>query len=92
MGPLDSHENKIHPAAGGDFRDAGEATLFTTGSSRRPLGAYGVSTFDGRIEDRGEGVGGVPHDSIVVGGIVHPPSGRKNTTYIPLIVLAEPGG
>ena len=28
----------------------------------------------------------------VVGGIVHPPIGRKNTTYIPLIVLAEPGG
>ena len=26
------------------------------------------------------------------GGIVHPPIGRKNTTYIPLIVLAEPGG
>ena len=22
----------------------------------------------------------------------HPPIGRKNTTYIPLIVLAEPGG
>ena len=27
-----------------------------------------------------------------IGGIVHPPIGRKNTTYIPLIVLAEPGG
>ena len=27
-----------------------------------------------------------------VGGIVHPPIGRKNATYIPLIVLAEPGG
>ena len=26
------------------------------------------------------------------GGIVHPPIGRKNTTYIRLIVLAEPGG
>ena len=23
-----------------------------------------------------------------IGGIVHPPIGRKNTTYIPLIVLA----
>ena len=27
-----------------------------------------------------------------IGSIVHPPIGRKNTTYIPLIVLAEPGG
>ena len=27
-----------------------------------------------------------------IGGIVHPPIGRKNTTYIALIVLAEPGG
>ena len=27
-----------------------------------------------------------------LGGIVHPPIGRKNATYIPLIVLAEPGG
>ena len=29
---------------------------------------------------------------MVGGGIVHPPIGKKNTTYIPLIVLAEPGG
>ena len=27
-----------------------------------------------------------------IGSIVHPTIGRKNTTYIPLIVLAEPGG
>ena len=27
-----------------------------------------------------------------IGGIVHPLIGRKNATYIPLIVLAEPGG
>ena len=27
-----------------------------------------------------------------IGGIVHPSIGRKYTTYIPLIVLAEPGG
>ena len=27
-----------------------------------------------------------------IGGIFDPPIGRKNTTYIPLIVLAEPGG
>ena len=27
-----------------------------------------------------------------IGSIVHPPIGRKNTTYIPLIVLALPGG
>ena len=27
-----------------------------------------------------------------IGGIVNPPIGRKNTTYIPLIVLAKPGG
>ena len=26
-----------------------------------------------------------------IGGIVHPPIGRKNTTYIPLIVLAFRG-
>ncbi len=30
----------------------------------------------------------VPKKRWVVGGIVHPPSGRKNTTYIPLIVVA----
>ena len=27
-----------------------------------------------------------------LGGIFDPPIGRKNTSYIPLIVLAEPGG
>ena len=27
-----------------------------------------------------------------LGGIFDPPIGRKNATYIPLIVLAEPGG
>ena len=27
-----------------------------------------------------------------IGGIVHPPIGRKNATYISLIVLAKPGG
>ena len=26
-----------------------------------------------------------------IGSIVHPPIGRKNTTYIPLIVLASSG-
>ena len=38
-------------------------------------------------------VSGSPKFGGMVGGmVVHPPIGRKNTTYIPLIVLAEPGG
>ncbi len=68
-----------------------------TASARVSAALTGTGTVGSSLQDVEDALPGSQWLFLVplkggIGGIVHPPIGRFFTTYIPRIVLAEPGG